>query len=288
MQDQKWVTTADGLRMPGIIYGTAWKKERTADLVVKAVQAGFRGIDTACQPKHYNEALVGSAIKTLKDHGIARETLFLQTKFTPLPGQDPNQVPYDRNAPLALQVEQSFAASKKNLQTEYVDALILHSPIEPHGQLMRAWCAMEEIRRSGGARHLGISNFYRLDLVRALYADAAVKPAVVQNRFYHHTGYDVDLRRWFAKRGIVYQGFWTLTANEHLLNSPTVQDLAHKYKRTHAQVFFRFLSQTGIVPLTGTRSERHMREDLAIFDFELSADDVNAIHLLLTDGQPQI
>ena len=74
MVDQKWLTTSAGVKMPRIIYGTAWKKERTADLVVKAIRAGFRGIDTAGQPKHYNEDLVGTALQRLKDHGIERES----------------------------------------------------------------------------------------------------------------------------------------------------------------------------------------------------------------------
>jgi diketogulonate reductase-like aldo/keto reductase len=135
--------------MPRIIYGTAWKKDRTADLVVKAVQAGFRGIDTACQPKHYNEALVGEAFMRLKNQGIEREALFLQTKFTPLSGQDPRQVPYDKNSPVELQVAQSFETSKKNLQTEYVESLILHSPLVPHALLMKVWRAMEKIQKTG-------------------------------------------------------------------------------------------------------------------------------------------
>ena len=79
MKDQEFLTTAAGVKMPWIIYGTAWKKERTADLVVKAVQAGFKGIDTACQPKHYDEQLVGEALQRLKGNGIKRETLFVQT-----------------------------------------------------------------------------------------------------------------------------------------------------------------------------------------------------------------
>ncbi len=148
--------------MPGLIYGTAWKADRTADLVVKAVMAGFRGIDTACQPKHYSEAGVGQALNTLAKKGITREALFLQTKFTSLNGQDPSRLPYDRNAPLAAQVAQSFLASRKNLGTDYVDALVLHSPFRTHDETMTAWRAMESIHHSGGARSLGISNCYEL------------------------------------------------------------------------------------------------------------------------------
>ncbi len=281
MEDQKWLTTAAGVKMPWIIYGTAWKKERTADLVVKAIQAGFKGIDTACQPMHYDEPLVGTALHKLKDQGIERETLFLQTKFTPLTGQDPRQVPYDKNAPIESQVTQSFEASKKNLQTEYVDSLVLHSPMAPHALLIKVWDAMETIQKAGGARQLGISNCYNTEVMRQLYADANVKPAVVQNRFYQETGYDADLRNWCSNHRVIYQSFWTLTANPHILVSNTVRTIAQKYNKTEAQIFFRYLSQSGIVPLTGTCSEQHMREDLSIFDFELSSDDLKNVSRLL-------
>ena len=281
MLDQKWLTTSTGVKMPRIIYGTAWKKERTADLVVKAIQAGFRGIDTACQPKHYNEPLVGTALQRLKDHGIEREALFLQTKFTPLAGQDPRQVPYEKNAPIELQIAQSFETSKNNLQTEYIDSLVLHSPMAPHALLMKAWNAMEKIQKTGGARQLGISNCYDTDVIRSLYTDADVKPAVVQNRFYQETGYDANLRLWCSKHEVIYQSFWTLTANPHILASNTVRTIACKYKKTEAQIFFRYLSHSGIVPLTGTTSEQHMREDLGIFDFELSLEDLKHVSLLL-------
>ena len=281
MEDLKWLTTAAGVKMPRLIYGTAWKKERTADLVVKAIQAGFKGIDTACQPKHYDEPLVGAALYRLKDHGIERETLFLQTKFTPLSGQDPKQLPYDKNSPMESQVVQSFETSKKNLQTHYVDSLILHSPVAPHALMMKVWDAMETIQKTGGARQLGISNCYDTEVMRQLYADASVKPAVVQNRFYQETQYDADLRHWCSDHGVIYQSFWTLTANPHVLVSNIVRTIAQKYNKTEVQIFFRYLSQSGIVPLTGTSSEQHMREDLSIFDFELSSDDLkNVSHLL--------
>ena len=281
MEDQEWVATAAGVKMPWLIYGTAWKKERTADLVVKAIQAGFKGIDTACQPKHYDEPLVGAALLRLKDHGIERETLFLQTKFTPLSGQDPRQVPYDKNSPIESQVAQSFEASKKNLQTQYVDSLVLHSPVAPHALLMKVWHAMETIQKAGGARQLGISNCYDTEVMRQLYADANVKPAVVQNRFYQETGYDAGLRRWCSTYGVIYQSFWTLTANPQVLASNTISTIAHKYNKTSPQIFFRYLNQSGVVPLTGTCSEQHMREDLSIFDFELSSDELENMSRLL-------
>ncbi len=281
MKDQKLFTTSAGVKMPWLIYGTAWKKERTADLVVKAIQAGFRGIDTACQPKHYDEPLVGAALQRLKELRVERESLFVQTKFTPLDGHDPRRVPYDKNAPIESQVAQSFETSKKNLKTQYVDSLILHSPVAPHALLMKAWSAMETIQKAGGARQLGISNCYDTEIMRLLYADANVKPAVVQNRFYQETGYDADLRNWCSNHGVIYQSFWTLTANPHILGSNTLLSISRKYKKTEAQIFFRYLNQSCIVPLTGTCSEKHMREDLSVFDFELSSDDLSKVRSLL-------
>ena len=116
--------------IPKILYGTAWKKADTKELVVTAVKTGFRGIDTACQPKHYYERGVGNALEELFAEGvIAREDIFLQTKFTSISGQDPKQVPYDKDAPLEDRVRQSFQVSLQNLQTHYLDSLVMHSPM---------------------------------------------------------------------------------------------------------------------------------------------------------------
>lgn len=275
-------STASGVMMPPIIYGTAWKKEQTADLVEQAVSSGFGGIDTACQPKHYNEQLVGVALKRLQEKGIERETLFLQTKFTPLAGHDPQNIPYDKNVPLEQQVAQSFTVSLKNLQTEYVDSLLLHSPFGPYSALVSGWRAMEAIQQSGGARQLGICNCHDLGLLKALYDDAEVKPTIIQNRFYRETGFDVGLRRWCLEQGIVYQGFWVLTANPHILANPKVQTMAGKYGKTEAQLFFRYLNQLNVVPLTGTCSVHHMQQDLNVFDFVLTDEELELVSYLLT------
>ena len=266
--------------MPCLIYGTAWKKTDTADLVEQALLAGFRGVDTACQPKHYDEALVGVALQRVSQQGIPRENLYLQTKFTSLSGQDPARVPYDESAPIDVQVAQSFATSQHNLQTDYVDGLILHSPYASHTKTFQAWHAMESIQQAGGARQLGISNCYDLTVLQALYKQAQVKPAIVQNRFYKETDYDVTLRHWCTAHGIIYQSFWSLTANPHILNSKTMQDLIIRYHKTAEQIFFRYLHQLDIVPLTGTRSAQHMQDDLGIFDFELAADDFDKLRAM--------
>ncbi len=281
MRPDDFHVSAFGVRSPRIIYGTAWKKGRTEELVKKAIQLGFRGIDTACQPKHYNEAGVGAGIVACMSDKLTRADLYVQTKFTPLSGQDPNQLPYDPQSPFEDQVTQSFYASLGNLQTSYLDCLVLHSPLALLDETLEVWQALEKVFDSGGARQLGISNCYRLSTLEALYEATRVKPAVVQNRFYAETGYDSEIRAFCAQHDIVYQSFWTLTANPHLLAHPLIKSLASKHKRTPAQVLFRYLTQEGVTPLTGTKSDTHMREDLAIFTFDLTQTEREEIHALL-------
>ncbi|HWS69522.1 MAG TPA: aldo/keto reductase [Steroidobacteraceae bacterium] len=276
-----FITSAANVRVPRIIYGTAWKKSETAHLVAKAIRQGFRGIDTACQPKHYDEPGVGAGVALSLDGALVRADLYLQSKFTSVSGQDPRNVPYDPNAPLPEQVTQSFAASLRNLQTAYLDCLVLHSPLASPAQTLEVWRAMESLVTGGGVRQLGISNCYGLEQLKALYASARIKPSVVQNRLYAETGYDREIRAFCRDHRIIYQSFWTLTANPHVLEHATVAGLASKYGRTPAQVLFRYLTQREVVPLTGTRSEAHMRADLAIFEFELEDRELDAMDALL-------
>ncbi|MBN9377691.1 MAG: aldo/keto reductase [Chlamydiales bacterium 38-26] len=275
------ITSFSGVNIPCIIYGTAWKEDRTAELVTEAITLGFRGIDTACQPKHYNEAGVGEALQRLALEGIKRESLFIQTKFTPVGGHDPQSIPYDQNAPLAQQVIQSFEVSKKNLKLNYVDSLILHSPLANIDQLRSVWQSMESIYARQETKLLGISNCYDLELLKTLYHHASIKPAIVQNRFYRQTHYDKNLRKWCKEKNMIYQSFWTLTANPHILNHDLVKKIAEEYKKTEAQIFFRFLTQIGIVPLIGACSQVHMKQDLDIFNFNLSQSMIEELESLL-------
>jgi diketogulonate reductase-like aldo/keto reductase len=270
------VTSIAGVRVPRILYGTAWKKSDTESLVRTAIRLGFRGIDTASQPRYYHEPGVGAGVTACLHNGpagdgnLARDDLYLQTKFTPLSGQDPASVSYDPKAPLPEQVRQSFAVSLRNLQTDYLDGLLLHSPLPSARQTLEAWQAMESLVDVGGVRQLGISNCHRLEQLEALCDSARIKPAVVQNRFHAESDYDREIRSFCRQHRLIYQSFWTLTANPHILAHGTVTGLASKHRRTPAQILFRYLTQIEVVPLTGTRSETHMREGLQIFEFELS------------------
>ncbi len=280
MKEQEFFITSENVKMPKIIYGTAWKKEKTTDYVIQAIKLGFRGIDTACQPKHYSEKLVGEALLNLQKEGIKREDLFLQTKFTSLDGQDPNQIPYDKTANLETQVAQSFETSQKNLHTNYVDSLVLHSPMNSESMTLRVWKAMEKIYEEKGTKQLGISNCYDLKVLKSLHKNSNIKPAIIQNRFYKSSSYDKELRNWCDKNGIIYQSFWTLSANPNILESKEITSIAKKLAKTSPQILFRFLTQIGISPLTGTCSEQHMKEDLSIFEFDLSKTELEQINKL--------
>lgn len=278
--DHTW-TSNQGVTMPRIIYGTAWKKERTAGLVELALSQGFRGIDTACQPKHYHEPGVGEGLAAAWAKGLRRDDIYLQTKFTPLDGQDPQRIPYDPSASLGQQVAQSFERSRLNLKTDVLDGLVLHSPLPNPSDFHDVWSAMESLVDAGGVRQLGISNCYDPEVLRHLWETSRIKPAVVQNRFYAATGHDRILRRFCRQNGIFYQSFWTLTANPDLLAHDTVKALMTKHSRSAAQILFRYLSQNGIIPLTGTSSADHMREDLEIADFALAEEECEAVRALL-------
>lgn len=266
---------------PPLLYGTAWKQERTAQYVSAALRAGFRGFDTACQPKHYDESGVGAGIAACSELGVARAALYLQTKFTPISGQDPRRIPYDPRVPLSQQIEQSCALSLEHLRTDYLDGLLLHSPLSSGRETLQAWRALEALVERGVVGRIGISNCYELDELQQLWQAARIKPTVLQNRFYRDSGYDLDLRAFCRAHGIVYQSFWTLTANAHLLAHPVLIAAAHAHRCTAEQILFRYLTQRAVVPLTGTRSERHMHEDLAILEFKLTPEELQTIDRLL-------
>jgi diketogulonate reductase-like aldo/keto reductase len=138
------------------------------------------------------------------------------------------------------------------------------------------WQAMEALHHAGPARRLGVSNV-SLEQLTTLLQGSRVKPAFVQNRCFAINGWDRDVRAVCARQGIAYQGFSLLTANARELASPAVVRAAQRAGRTAAQVVFRFALQVGMLPLTGSSSPAHLREDLACFDFELEPAEVRAI-----------
>jgi diketogulonate reductase-like aldo/keto reductase len=266
------------MAFPTMIYGTAWKEERTEALTTAALRAGFRAIDTANQRRHYVEAAVGAAVAgCVRDGVVTRAELFLQTKFTHVDGQD-HRLPFDASAPIATQVAQSLASSLEHLGTSYVDAYLLHGPSLHDGLAdddWEAWHAIVAEKAGGRVRAVGVSNVAPAHL-EPLCRDG-MTPVFVQNRCYAQSGWDHDVRALCRAHGIVYQGFSLLTANRRQLGGPVVARIAERHGRTVAQVAFRFAIQLGIVPLTGTSDGAHMRHDLACAEFALGDDEVEAI-----------
>ena len=275
------LTTYNSVAVPSFMYGTAWKKEATTQLVQLAVAAGFTAIDTANQLIHYQEALVGDALLALAQQGVTRDRLFLQTKFTPTNGQD-HRTPYDASANLTTQVTQSFDSSLAHLHTDYLDSYVLHGPYQRRGlgdADQEVWVAIEGLYRSGKTKMIGISNVTAEQLTQ-LCAQAAVKPMMVQNRCYAALGWDKEVREICRAHGIIYQGFSLLTANREVFVEPAVRAIAQRLEVGLAQVVFRFAMQTGMLPLTGTTNPQHMKEDLQAEQITLTAEDMQVIETI--------
>lgn len=271
--------TINGVEVPRFLYGTAWKEERTQRLTELALQQGFRGIDTANQKRHYDEAAVGQAISASIEGGLlVRDQLFLQTKFTFRRGQD-HRLPYDPEAPIGMQVQQSFASSLEHLNVEQIDSYLLHGPSSSVGLKpddWAAWRSMEEIYDSGRVRMLGISNV-NLEQLERWCEEARIRPSFVQNRCFAAMRWDRQIRKFCAAADIVYQGFSLLTANRKALASAELARIATRHGRTIPQVVFRFSIDVDMLPLTGTTSPDHMRMDLDVFDFQLDPEEIEQI-----------
>ncbi|MCS6896335.1 MAG: aldo/keto reductase [Nitrospira sp.] len=275
------LTAYNQVSIPSFMYGTAWKKEATTSLVLKAVEAGFTAIDTANQLVHYDEARVGDALVQLAQRGVSRNHLFLQTKFTPLHGQN-HRLPYDPRASLTEQVRQSFASSLEHLHTDYLDSYVLHGPYARRGlgsEDWEVWAAIESFYEAGKTRMIGISNVSAEQLM--LFCERATyKPMVVQNRCYAALGWDKDVREICRTHGIIYQGFSLLTANSAIFAEPDLRAMAAKYGTGMAQIIFRFSQQIGMVPLTGTSNPHHMKEDLECERFTLAPEELALIETI--------
>src|SRR5277367_3856655 len=268
--------------LPGFLYGTAWKEDRTAALTELALRTGFRGIDTANQRRHYFEAGVGQALAAVYRAGVVtRADVFLQTKFTYRPGQD-HRLPYDPAASLSVQVAQSMASSLEHLGTDYVDSYVLHGPASGYGWTdadSEVWEAMLKERDAGRTRLLGVSNV-SLQHLEQMVSVHTENPAFVQNRCYARFGWDRDVRLFCRERKIIYQGFSLLTANAEVLQHPLVTGLAARADATPAQIIFCFARSVGMLPLTGTSDAKHMKQDLTSVGLTLPPDAVQAIESL--------
>ncbi|GAA5988533.1 hypothetical protein JCM11641_003306 [Rhodosporidiobolus odoratus] len=217
--------------MPPMLYRTAWKGPVTSSLVVEAFRKGLGGSTPLANP---SQPGVGDALQILKTQdGINREDIWLQTKFTPIDGQDPTKpLPYDPQAALTDQVHQSLATSLRELRTPYLDALILHSPMTTRAQHEQVWTAFEGAVRQG------------------------------KNRWYADVSYGRDILQLCKKYNARFQSFWTLTGNPRLLTHPSLSHLASVYRSCspEAALYELLIRRLGMTPLNGTTGEAHMDE----------------------------
>jgi len=265
--------------VPDFLYGTAWKEAATEACVTDALAAGFRGIDTANQRKHYFEAGVGVALQAKLASGeLRRSDVFLQTKFTYVRGQD-QRLPYDPEAPFAEQVEQSFESSLAHLGVGELDSLLLHGPEGARGLApsdWEVWRAFERLHDAGRVRFIGVSNVSREQLA-LLLAKSRIPPAFVQNRCFARTGWDREVRALCRDHDVLYQGFSLLTANTRELRGRAVGRIAERLGRTPEEIVFAFALGVGMLPLTGSSSAEHLRRDLATLTLELGPDELQAV-----------
>jgi diketogulonate reductase-like aldo/keto reductase len=176
-------------------------------------------------------------------------------------------------------VHQSIESSLEHLGVTRIDSYVLHSPSRAYGlgeADWRTWRAMEDAVHAGRVGLLGVSNI-SFEQLATLIESVNIAPAFVQNRCFAHNRWDAEVRALCVTNDIVYQGFSLLTANPQVLSSSRLGAIAQHCGKTTPQVVFRFAIELAMLPITGTTDSLHMRQDLDIFDFSLSDEDLETI-----------
>ncbi|MEU9603364.1 aldo/keto reductase [Streptomyces sp. NPDC048057] len=255
------ITLNNGVSMPQLGFGV-WQvpdDEATA-AVTTALDAGYRSIDTAAA--YENESGTGRALAA---SGIPREELFVTTKLW---NSDQG---YDR----ALR---AFDASLDRLGLEYVDLYLIHWPLPHRDAYVDTYRALEKVLSEGRARAVGVSNFLPEHLER-LVEETSVVPAV--NQIELHPQFQQHATREVHERlGIATEAWSPLGSGKGLLEAPAVVAVARKHERSPAQVVLRWHVQSGLIAIPKSVTPSRIRENLAVFDFELDADDLAAFAAL--------
>ena len=247
----------DGREMPSVGIGTYLLSPEEAEASVKeALKVGYRLIDTA--NAYQNERAVGRAIKA---SGITREEIFVETKLWPSVYTDP----------------EAIDKTLKRLDLEYIDLLLLH---QPAGDYITGYKMMEKALKEGKVKSIGISNFYG-ERVDNLLNNIEVKPAVTQvetHPYYPQT----EMKEKLNEYGTKIQAWYPLggRGNDSVLTEDTIKELANKYGKSPAQIILRWHNQKGVIVIPGSKNPEHIKDNLNIFDFEISKEDMKKIDVL--------
>lgn len=256
----EYVTLNNGVRMPMVGFGVFQLPDGDCEkCVMEAINAGYRLIDTA--QAYYNEEAVGRAIVRC---GIDRKELFVTTKVWM------TQHSYDK-------ARASVMESMRKLQTDYLDLVLIHQPL---GDYYAAYHALEDLYKEGYLRAIGISNF-SAERMADLTAFNEVKPAV--NQVETHPFFQQEaLYGWMRKLGIQHEAWGPLAEHRliQLLRTPMLIAIARKYGKTPAQVILRFNVQRGIVVIPKSSHKERIEENIDIFDFELTDEEMQQIRTL--------
>lgn len=260
MENLKYIKLNDGLKMPTVGFGT-WQisNEDAKDAVLNALDAGYRSIDTAMI--YANEEGVGDALKATSLH---REEIFLTTKVW---NTDQG---YD-------QTLRAMDNSLKRLKTDYVDLYLIHWPRPSDDKYVATWKALNRLRTEGIARSIGVCNFH-IDYLERIIHETGVVPAVNQVEL-HPFFQQKELREFHQKHNIVTEA-WSPLSRGTIFTNEVILDLSHKYKKTAAQIILRWHFENGIVAIPKSSNPKRLLENLDIFDFHLSADDLEAMNKL--------
>lgn len=254
----EYLTLNNGVQMPLVGFGTFMLGGETCkNAVATAIENGYRMIDTA--EAYGNEKEVGEGIK---QSGIDRKELFLVTKV--------NFKSYEN-------AEQTVIQSLENLQTDYIDLLLLHWPFANY---YAAWRALEKLYDAGKVRAIGVSNF-EPDQLLDLIAYNKIIPAVnqIETNIYCQRSTE---RSWMDKKQVAHMAYAPLgqgNRNE-MFNEPVVLALTKKYNKTPAQILLRFLTQKGIAVIPRSTQPEHIKENFDLFDFTLTADEMTQLAAL--------
>lgn len=254
-----YVTLNNGVQMPQLGYGVYQvKNEECERCVLDAISVGYRSIDTA--QSYGNEEAVGSAIAKC---GVPRDQLFLTTKVWI------SNAGYEK-------AKASIDKSLKNLQTDYIDLLLIH---QPFGDYYGTYRAMEEAYKAGKLRAIGVSNFYP-DRLIDLCQFVEVTPAV--NQVETHVFQQQKVAHEYMEKYHVQHESWGPFAEgrKDFFTNPTLVEIGQKYGKSSAQVALRFLLQSDVVVIPKSTHKERMEQNINVFDFTLSDEDMAAIRKL--------